>query len=93
MPIEFDREVGFEGSLLIGWATVDRRRVRCLASRETINELPGFTHATATEIRTRKGEIFQLLIPKFRRKIEQRQFDHSTIPSVTLFLRDLRTVS
>lgn len=89
MPIEFDSDVGFEGALLIGWATVDHKRIRCLAGRETINELRGFTHATATEIRIKKREIFQLLVPCFTQKIERRDFDHSTIPTVTIYLEDL----
>ena len=89
MPIEFDNDVGFEGALLIGWASVNSHRIRCLAGRETINELPGFTHATAAEIRIRKREIFEILKPAFRRKIERRQLDPSTIPSVTVYLRDL----
>ena len=90
MPIEFDSDVGFEGALLIGWATVDHKRVRCLAGRETINELPNFTHATATEIRNKKRQIFQLLIPYFIEKIERREFDHSTIPTITIYLEDLQ---
>ncbi len=90
MPIEFDNDVGFEGALLIGWANVGFQRIRCLAGRETINELPGFTHASAAEIRSRKREIFEMLKPAFIRKIESRQLDRSTIPSVTVYLRDLQ---
>lgn len=89
MRIEFDHDVGFEGALLIGWANVGGQRIRCLAGRETINELPSFTHATAPEIRSRKREIFEELKPEFIRKIENRQLDRSTIPSVTVYLRDL----
>jgi hypothetical protein len=89
MRIEFDNDVGFEGALLIGWANVGKQRIRCLAGRETINELPGFTHATAPEIRSRKREIFEELKPKFLKKIESRQLDHSTIPSVTVYWQDL----
>jgi hypothetical protein len=91
MPIEFDNDVGFEGALLIGWANVGSRRIRCLAGRETINELHGFTHATAAEIRNRKREIFEILKPAFIQKIEHKQLDsRSTIPSVTVFFRDLQ---
>jgi hypothetical protein len=89
MPVEFDHDIGFEGSLLIGWANVDSRRIRCLAGREIINELGGFTYASAAEIRSRKREIFEILKPAFIRKIESRQLDRSTIPSVTVYLRDL----
>jgi hypothetical protein len=89
MAVEFDNDVGFEGALLIGWASVGNERIRCLAGRETINELPGFTHATAAEIRSRKREIFEKLKPEFIRKIEIRQLDRSTIPSVTVNWRDL----
>jgi hypothetical protein len=89
MTIEFDNDVGFEGALLIGWANVGAQRIRCLASREAINELPGFTHATAAEIRNRKREIFEELKPEFVRKIEGREIDRSTIPSVTVKWRDL----
>src|SRR5262245_40420538 len=46
MRIYFDNDVGFEGAVLIGWANVDSQRLRCLAGRETINELRGFTHAS-----------------------------------------------
>jgi hypothetical protein len=89
MAVEFDNDVGFEGALLIGWANVGRERIRCLAGRETINELPGFTHAPAAEIRSRKREIFEKLKSEFVRKIESRQLDSSTIPSVTVHWRDL----
>ena len=89
MVVEFDSDVGFEGALLIGWANVGKERIRCLAGRETINELPGFTHASAAEIRSRKREIFAELKPEFIRKIEARQLDRSTIPSVTVHWRDL----
>jgi hypothetical protein len=91
MSVEFDRDVGFEGALLIGWANVNRQRIRCLAGRETINELPGFTHATAAEIRSRKREIFEQLKPEFLKKIESGDLDRSTIPSVTVNWRDLHT--
>jgi hypothetical protein len=89
MQIYFDNNVGFEGAVLIGWADVDSQRIRCLAGREAINELRGFTHASAAEIRNRKREIFDALKPAFTRKIEKRQLDRSTIPSVTVYLRDL----
>jgi hypothetical protein len=89
MPIEFDKDVGFEGAVLIGWANVETHRIRCLAGRETINELQGFTHASAAEIRSRKREIFESLKPAFVRKIERRQLDQSHIPSVTIYLQDL----
>jgi hypothetical protein len=89
MPIEFDDDVGFEGALLIGWANVGAQRIRCLAGRETINELPGFTRASAAEIRSRKREIFEELKPGFVRKIESRQLDRSPIASVTVNWRDL----
>jgi hypothetical protein len=92
MPIEFDDDVGFEGTLLIGWANFGAQRIRCLAGRETINELPGFTHASASEIRNRKREIFRMLKPAFIEKIHNRQLDGSTIPSVTVYWRDLRDV-
>jgi hypothetical protein len=90
MAVRFDNDVGFEGALLIGWANAGSQRIRCLAGRETINELRGFTHASAAEIRDRKREIFDKLKPEFIKKIEKRQFDHSTIPSVTIYLRDLQ---
>jgi hypothetical protein len=89
MPLEFDENVGFDGSLLIGWANEDHKRIRCLAGRETIAELNGFTHASATEIRSRKHEAFNLLKDKFARKIRRREFDNSVIPSVTVFLSDM----
>ncbi len=89
MGIYFDNNVGFEGAVLIGWANVDSQRIRCLAGREAINELQGFTHASAAEIRNRKRDIFDVLKPAFIRKIQGRQLDHSTIPSVTVSLRDL----
>ena len=90
MSIQFDPDVGFEGAILIGWANVGSRRIRCVAGRETINELSGFTHATASEIRARKREIFERLKPDFTRKIERRELDGSTIPSVTVYLSDLQ---
>jgi hypothetical protein len=89
MAVDFDDQVGFEGALLIGWANVGSKRIRCLAGRETINELPGFTHASAAEIRERKREIFEILKPDFIRKIDRKQFDRSTIPSVTVYWRDI----
>jgi hypothetical protein len=89
MRIEFDDDVGFEGALLIGWANVGPQRIRCLAGRETINELPGFTHASAAEIRHQKRKIFEELKPEFVKKIKSRQLDRSTIPSVTVYLGDL----
>jgi hypothetical protein len=87
--MEFDAEVGFDGSLLIGWANDRGERIRCLAGRETIAELRGFTHASATEIRDRKHEAFDLLKEKFTRKITRREFDNSVIPSVTVLLTDM----
>src|SRR5262245_10611710 len=92
MPVQFDDDVGFEGALLIGWANFDAQRIRCLAGRATINdELPGFTHATAGEIRSRKRGIVELRKPAFRRKIERKQFDRSTtIPTVTIYSQDLQ---
>ena len=93
MHIYFDNNVGFEGAVLIGWANVDSQRIRCLAGRETINELRGFTHATAAEIRDRKREIFDALKPAFIRKIGDRQLDRSTIPSVTVYSQDLQTIA
>jgi len=90
MPVEFDNEVGFEGALLIGWANEGALRIRCLAGRETIAELQGFTHASATEIRNRKVEAFNLLKDKFVRKIRRREFDNSVIPSVTVRLSDMQ---
>jgi hypothetical protein len=89
MEIVFDDHVGFDGALLIGWANVGAQRIRCLAGRATINELKSFTHATAAEIRNRKGEIFGILKPAFIRKIEREELDRSTIPSVTVHWRDL----
>lgn len=89
MRVEFDSDVGFDGSLLIGWANVGSRRIRCLAGRAAINEIPGFTQASAEEIRNRKREIFQKLKPVFIRKIESQQLDQSTIPSVTIDWRDV----
>jgi hypothetical protein len=93
MPIHFDDDVGFEGTLLIGWANVAGTRIRCVAGRETTNdELPGFTHATAGEIRNRKREIFNLLKPVFRRKIEAKQIERTTIPTVTIYSQDLHGI-
>lgn len=89
MNIQFDKDVGFEGAILIGWASADRQRIRCIAGRETINELEHFKHATASEIRLRKREIFEELKPAFTRKIESQDLDRSTIPTVTVYLRDL----
>ena len=90
MAVEFDDEVGFEGALLIGWANVENRRIRCLAGRETIAELHGFTHATASEIRSRKVEAFNLLKGKFEHKIRRGEFDGTVIPSVTVRLSDMQ---
>jgi hypothetical protein len=92
MLVQFDNDVGFEGALLIGWANVGSGRIRCLAGRETINELQGFTHASAAEIRNRKHEIFEMLKPAFIEKIESNQLDRSTIPSVTVYLHDIERV-
>lgn len=89
MRVDFDKEVGFEGALLIGWANVSNRRIRCLAGRETINELPDFTHSSAAEIRNRKHEVFEQLKPAFVGKIERGELDRSNIPSVTVYLQDL----
>jgi hypothetical protein len=89
MNIEFDNDVGFEGALLIGWANVGRQRIRCVAGRETINELQHFKHATASEIRLRKREIFEELKPAFLKKIEDRRLDRSTIPTVRVSWQDL----
>jgi hypothetical protein len=87
--IHFDNDVGFEGAILIGWANVGPQRIRCVVGRETINELDHFKHATASEIRLRKREIFEELKPAFVRKIENRELDRSTIPTVTVYWRDL----
>ena len=89
MNIQFDSDVGFEGALLIGWANVGPRRIRCVAGRETINELERFKHATASQIHLHKREIFEELKPTFVKKIESRELDNSTIPTVTVYLRDL----
>jgi hypothetical protein len=60
-----------------------------LAGLETIAELPRFTDAKTREIGTRRTEIRDLLKPHLSRKIERNEFEEGSIPTVTIFIREL----
>jgi hypothetical protein len=87
--IVFDDETQWSKGLLSFWAHRDRQRIHCIAGLETIAELPGFTHAKAREIGTRRTEVRDLLKPHLSRKIERNEFEEGSIPTVTIFMRDL----
>jgi hypothetical protein len=87
--IVFDNETQWSKGLLSFWARRDRRRIHCMADLETIAELPGFTHAKSREIGTRRTEVRDLLKPHLSRKIERNEFEEGSIPTVTIFMRDL----
>jgi hypothetical protein len=87
--IIFDDETQWSKSLLTFWAYRDKQRIHCVAGLETIAELPGFTHATRREIGSRKAEVRGLLKPHFLRKIERNEFEEGSIPTITMFTRDL----
>jgi hypothetical protein len=89
MPLVFDDEVYWDAEVLTGWASQGQERIRCRAGRETINELPGLTHATSPEIAKGKAGIFETLKPSFVRKIEAGVLDAGQVKSVTLMMSDL----
>jgi hypothetical protein len=91
MPIEFENHVVFDGVVLTGWANDGDQRIRCFVPRQTIGEIQGFTHAPPSEILRRTHEIFERLKPTFIRKIECKQLDASTVPTVTICSRDLHS--
>ena len=88
-PIEFENHVVFDGVALTGWANDGNQRIRCFAPRQSIGEVQGFTHAPRSEILRRTREIFERLKPTFIRKIERKQLDASTVPTVTICSQDL----
>ena len=90
-PIEFENHVVFDGVALTGWANDGNQRIRCFVPRQTIGEIQGFTHAPPSEILRRTHEIFERLKPTFIRKIECKQLDASTVPTVTICSRDLHS--
>jgi hypothetical protein len=90
--IVFDDETQWSKGLLSFWAHRDRQRIHCIAGLETIAELPGFTHAKTREIGTRRTEVRDLLKPHLSRKIERNEFEEGSIPTVTIFVRDMGRV-
>jgi hypothetical protein len=87
--IVFDDETQWSKGLLSFWAHRDRQRIQCMAGLETIAGLPGFAQAKTREIGTRRTEVRDLLKPHLSRKIERNEFEESSIPTVTIFTRDL----
>jgi len=89
--IEFDDEAHWDGGILFFWASRGKDRIRCVAGRETIAELPGFTHATSQEIGTRKAEIHEVLRPTAVWKIEAGHFSEPDHKTVTIYVSDVLT--
>ena len=90
--VDFDSAAQWDSELLVFWANQGKERIRCLAGRETIAELKGFTHADTHEIARRKLEIKAILEPFAKRKIEKRAFDITVVHSVTLYMHDLKPI-
>jgi len=91
MSITFDEQVTWDASMLYVWANQGSERVRCRAGRETIAELPGYTHADSPTIAKNKIAIANLLKPSFERKIGARAFDDGAIKSVTVLRTEVVT--
>jgi hypothetical protein len=84
MLIIFDEPVHWDMSVLSIWANCDEARILCRAGRETIAELPGYTHVTSPEIARWRTEIAGLLKPSFEFKIRTGAFDPGPSKSVTV---------
>ncbi|MFZ1964483.1 MAG: hypothetical protein WAU78_13645 [Roseiarcus sp.] len=89
MNIEFDEAVTWDSSLLRNYATVEGRRVECMAGIETIAELEGHAYQSRNEIAKDKLEIARLLHPYWVRKIEDAKYDDFTNTRVTLLIGEI----
>ena len=87
--IDFDDEVYWDASLLIFWAEHGKNRIKCVAGRETIAELPGFTHASSKEISVRKEEIRDALRGAAIYKITGGVFSDPERKTVTIYISDV----
>jgi hypothetical protein len=87
MQIDFDDEVGFEGSTLLCYAAVDGRQVVCRAGMDVVAELDD--RAVQSGAHIGKEEVAKSLRPYFARKIENGSFDNHEGTSVTLAVHEL----
>jgi hypothetical protein len=84
--IRFDGDARWDGDQLVFWATRGTERIRCLIGRRSINDLPGFTHATSQEINTRRQELVRLLKQNASNMIRDGKYDPDlTIKSVRVY--------
>ena len=87
MKIDFDGEVGFEGSTMLCYAAVDGRRVVCRAGMDVVAELDD--RAAQSGKHVGKEAVAKNLHPYFARKIENESYDDEDHSSVTLAVHEL----
>jgi hypothetical protein len=87
MTVDFDDEVGFEGSTMLCYATVDGRRIVCRAGIDVVTELDD--RAVQSDKPIGKEAVAKSLRPYFARKIENNSFDDEDRSSVTLAIHEL----
>ena len=87
MKIDFDDEVGFEGSTMLCHAVVDGRRVVCRAGIDVVAELDDRAVQSGKHIG--KEAVAKNLRPYFARKIENGSFDEKDCNTVTLAVHEL----
>ena len=90
MTIDFDDDVGFEGSTMLCHATVDGRRVVCRAGMDIVTELDARAVQSGKPIG--KEAVAKNLRPYFARKIENESFDDEDRSSVTLAIHELVSI-
>jgi len=87
MKIDFDDEVGFEGSTMLCYAAVDGRGVVCRAGMDVVAELDD--RAAQSGKHVGKEAVAKYLRPYFARKIENESYDDGNRGSVTLAVHEL----
>lgn len=71
MSISRTQTIEWDGKVLSGWVDLDGTPTKVSAGRETIhNHAPGFSDALNWEIDRHRDEIFEKLLPFFKRKSE-----------------------
>ena len=87
MKIDFDDEMGFEGSTMLCYATVDGRRIICRAGIDVVAELDDRAAQSGKHIG--KEAVAKTLRPYFSHKIEKESFDDGERNSVTLLIHEV----
>ena len=69
MSIDRTRTIEWDGKTLSGWVVIEGTPTKVTADRGTIHaHAPGFSDAITREIDQHRGEIFEKLLPFFRRQ-------------------------